>query len=85
MMRVSSLLTLVETALIGLMSRYTIFPKFLNSIHAEEGNGQWLNVYEAEMGYLEPDWNLIELPDGREFRVRDGYRYSDRKARGGYV
>ena len=51
------------------------FPEIFELIHAEEGNGQWLNVYEAEMGYLEPDWNLIELPDGREFRVRDGYRY----------
>ena len=51
------------------------FPEIQALRLAEAPSGQWFNVYQVEMGYLDPDWNLIELPDGREFRVRDGYRY----------
>ena len=51
------------------------FPEIFEIILSEGQQGRWGNVYDVEMGYLAPDWNLIELPDGREFRVRDGYRY----------
>lgn len=51
------------------------FPEIFKLISEEGLDERWGNVYEVEMGYLSPDWNLFTLPDGREFRVRDGYRY----------
>lgn len=34
-------------------------------------NGVWM----VELGMSDPNWNLYELPDGREFRTRTGFRY----------
>jgi hypothetical protein len=51
------------------------FPEIFELIFEEGFDGQWANVYQVEMGSLDPDWNLTTLPDGREFRVKNGYRY----------
>ncbi|MXV84386.1 hypothetical protein F4Z98_13575, partial [Candidatus Poribacteria bacterium] len=52
------------------------FPEVFEMILSEEKeNAMWVNVFHIDMGYLEPDWNVFYLHDGREFRTRDGYRY----------
>lgn len=51
------------------------FPEIFDLILEEGPDGRWVDVYNVEMGYLSPDWNLTTLPDSREFRVRNGYRY----------
>ena len=56
------------------------FPEVFEIILYEEPDidgspGMWLDVYEIETGLLDPDWNRFNLPDGRVFRARDGYKY----------
>ncbi len=33
------------------------------------------NAWRMELGFDKPDWNIVELVDGRKFRERSGYRY----------
>ena len=40
-----------------------------------DSNNQLMLMFMVDMGVLPPDWNLIQLPDGRDFRVEHGYRY----------
>ena len=35
----------------------------------------YTNAWRAELGFDPPDWNLVTLPDGRQFREKSGYRY----------
>ena len=52
------------------------FPE-IQALRLEEGsNGRMQHMYLVDMGHLDPDWNLIELPDGRDFRVKYGRRYT---------
>ena len=59
----------------GMYEQMRKYPEIFELILQEGPDGRWVNVYHVEMGILEPDWNVITLPDGREFRVRDGYQY----------
>ena len=33
------------------------------------------NAWRMELGFDKPDWNVVELVDGRKFRARSGHRY----------
>jgi len=45
-------------------------------LEIEEGDSHmFTNAWRAELGFDPPDWNVITLPDGREFREKSGYRY----------
>ena len=35
----------------------------------------YTNAWRMELGFDKPDWNVVELVDGRKFRERSGYRY----------
>ncbi len=56
------------------------FPEVFEIILYEEPEidgsaGMWLDVYQIETGLLGPDWNRFNLPDGRVFRAKHGYKY----------
>ena len=52
------------------------FPELFDEIILSDNvDEKWVNVFHTEMGFLEPDWNLFYLHDGREFRTQDKYRY----------
>ena len=49
------------------------FPEVFEVILSDKDN--WIDVFHVELGFLEPDWNLFHLHDGREFRTKDKYKY----------
>ena len=52
------------------------FPE-IQALRLKEGSdGRWAHMYLVDIGHSDPDWNLIELPDGRDFRVKYGRRYT---------
>ena len=55
---------------------YYDFPEIVNL--TETDSVRWFNMWKVDRGNYEPDWNLHTLPDGREFRTKDGYRYEFR-------
>ena len=59
----------------GMYEQMRKYPEIFEIVLEEGPAGRWVNVYHVEMDILEPDWNVITLPDGRDFRVKDGYRY----------
>ncbi len=53
--------------------QYYKFPEVVRL--SEDEPDRFFNTFMVEKGAFEPDWNLYELPDGREFRAGDGYLY----------
>ena len=54
------------------------FPE-IQALRLREGkDGRWAHMYLVDIGHSDSDWNLIELPDGRDFRVKYGRRYTFR-------
>ena len=52
------------------------FPEVFDRILSEgKESPMWVNVFHIDMGFLEPDWNVFRLHDGREFRTKETYRY----------
>ena len=52
------------------------FPEVFEMILSEEKeNAMWVDVFHIDMGFLEPDFNVFYLHDGREFRTKNTYRY----------
>ena len=49
------------------------FPEIIKL--GEEDHDRFFNMFMVDRGNYQPDWNLHTLPDGREFRTKDGYRY----------
>ena len=49
------------------------FPEIVQLM--EKDYNRWFNMWKVDRGDYDPDWNLHSLPDGREFRTKDGYRY----------
>ena len=47
----------------------------------QDTSGRMQYMYLVDMGQLDPDWNLIELPDGRDFRVKHGRQYTFRTSK----
>ena len=41
----------------------------------DTGGSTYNNAWRMELGFDKPDWNVVELLDGRKFRERSGYRY----------
>ena len=59
----------------GMYEQMRKYPEIFEIVLEEGPAGRWVNVYHVEMDILEPDWNVITLPDSRDFRVKDGYQY----------
>ena len=53
--------------------QYYKFPEVVRL--SEDEPDRFFNTFMVEKGAFEPDWNVWELPDGREFRAGDGYLY----------
>lgn len=52
------------------------FPE-IQALRLKEGkDGRWAQMYLVDIGHSDPDWNLVKLPDGRDFRVKYGRRYT---------
>ena len=56
--------------------QYYNFPEVVRLL--EDEPDRFFNTFMVEKGAFDPDWNLYELPDGREFRAGDGYLYEFR-------
>ena len=56
--------------------QYYNFPEVVRL--SEDEPDRFFNTFMVEKGAFDPDWNLYELPDGREFRAGDGYLYEFR-------
>ena len=57
------------------------FPE-IQALRFKEGrDGRWAHMYLVDIGHSDPDWNLVKLPDGRDFRVKYGCRYIFRTAK----
>lgn len=54
------------------------FPEIQVLRFKEGRDGRWAHMYLVDIGHSHPNWNLIELPDGRDFRVKYGRRYTFR-------
>ena len=52
------------------------YPEVLALSHSEGLDGLHTRVHRVEIGTLDPDWNYVELPDGRDFYVKHGYEYT---------
>ena len=59
------------------------YPEILQLL--DDDIDRFFNTFMVEKGSFEPDWNLYELPDGRQFRAGDGYLYEFRYTTGGTV
>ena len=51
------------------------YPEVMKLMIEDDDNSTYSNAWRMELGYDKPDWNVIELVDGRKFRERSGYRY----------
>ena len=40
-----------------------------------EDGAMYTNAWRMELGFDPPNWNVVTLPDGREFHEKSGYRY----------
>ena len=56
-----------------LYEQYYDFPEIFQL--KEEDSDRFFNMWMVDKGNFDPDWNLHTLPDEREFRTKDGYRY----------
>jgi hypothetical protein len=52
------------------------FPEVFALSQSEGFDGLHTRVHMVELGVREPDWNYVELPDGRDFYVKHGYEYT---------
>ena len=52
------------------------FPEIQVLRFKEGRDGRWAHMYLVDIGHSDPDWNLFTLPDGRDFRVKYGRRYT---------
>lgn len=68
----------------GMYEQIRKYPEFFELMYKEGPSGLAGRVYRVEMGTLEPNWNVINLPDGRDFRAKYGYRYRFSNGSGGY-
>ena len=51
------------------------YPEIIQ-IQSEQGDSAvYTNAWRVELGFDHPNWNLVTLPDGRQFRERSGYYY----------
>ena len=53
--------------------QYYKFPEVVRL--SEDEPDRFFNTFMVEKGAFDPDWNLWDLPDGRQFRAGDGYLY----------
>ena len=51
------------------------YPEVLELKRADNDFSTYWNAWRMELGFDKPDWNVVELLDGRKFRERSGYRY----------
>ena len=68
----------------GMYEQMRKYPEVFELIQEEGPSGLWARVYEVEMGNFEPNWNVVNLPDGRDFRTKYGYRYRFSNGSGAY-
>ena len=52
------------------------FPEVFALSQSEGFDSLHTRVHMVELGVREPDWNYVELPDGRDFYVKHGYEYT---------